>query len=950
MSYVLTGDAKAAACLIEVAALLELPEVTFSEEVVETSTSLPFFQLENQPTVFLTTSENSEAQSLAGYLSIYRFFINLGASSASMQQLSEFEKVQVDGWVQFAENSLPLDASNSKTYEEDHLVASLQRIDAFLQGRSFFCGEHLSVADVCMVHTIASYASLVSSKNLSNILAWYNATIATEGRFQGFSEIAASSSIENEVIALLNNLHIDSTTQSHDPAFTMDELVAALQWNEPEGSNKVLAKNIFLKEKKTKEFYLISMDSNRTDSLKAIGSKLGFSKKQQLRMADEESLLSEMGVEKGHLSPLALSHRLSPSFTPSSPLHVVLDAGFFSSAQAEALQAGEDISAILDRQEESKAGEASGDEKVLHFHPMDNSLTTALSSTDLLRFLQHAQVTPIVLTLGDSEEGGEESKSSEGKKGKKGKKAKKGEGEDDTSQASELKARMREGTLLRVTTKRSEDLMDWYRQTILLSDLIDYSDVSGCYILKQDSFFVWEQLQTFIDTEIKKLGVRNVYFPLFIPRSHLQKEKDHLEGFEPEVAWVTHAGSKELDEHLAIRPTSETVMYASFKNWIHSHRDLPLNINQWCSVVRWEFKYPTPFLRSREFLWQEGHTVHTTEEEAMDMVRNALDIYRRAYEELLAVPTLCGRKSEKEKFAGGDQTLTTEVLVRGSGRAVQGATSHLLGQNFAHMFNISYLDEHNSPQVPYQTSWGFTTRSIGVGIMSHGDDQGLVWPPRVAPVQVVIVPVPRAGKTPIELLLPLCVSVEEALAAAGVRVRLDQREHVTSGWKYNHWEQKGVPVRIEVGGSELESGSLSLRLRWNGARLSEPFDETDSAAFGLRMQDMLAEIQDNMYERARQETDESVEQIFRWEDFVPCIERGHLALTPFCNEEEWEEEVKKRSKEEALRGLEEDVRTSVSAAAKSLCMPLEQPSLEEGAVCFISGKPATTWMLWGRSY
>jgi prolyl-tRNA synthetase len=942
MSYQLSGDAKVAASLIEVAAFLGLPQVSYSEEVAHIDNPFLFFDPEPQHNIKLDVVEEGGSQSLTGYQAIYRFFLSAGQNLARMQQLSDFDKAKADDLVRFAQIRLPLDGLDSEEYEETYLTPSLQSLNELLQGQSFLLGEQLSVADVVMAHAVQNRASLVSKKGLGNIAGWYNAIIATEGLFEGFSEIDSSSSAENDVIALLNSLSISSSTRSHSAVHTMEELVDALQWNEPEDSNKVLAKNIFLKEKKTKEFYLISMSHLRTDSLKSIGSKLGLSKKQQLRMADEDALMAEMGVQTGHLSPLCLSHRASPSFTPSAPLHVVLDAGFFSAAQAEGLQAGEDIETVLARQGEG----VDEDEKVLHFHPMDNSLTTALSSTDLLRFLQHMEVVPQVLTLGDEEDGSGESKRGGREESKQGESKK----QDESAQASELKARMREGTLLRVTTKRSEDLMEWYRQTIILSDLIDYSDVSGCYILKPDSYFVWEQLQNFIDGEIKKLGVRNVYFPLFIPKSHLQREKDHLEGFEPEVAWVTHAGSKELDEHLAIRPTSETVMYASFRNWIHSHRDLPLNTNQWCSVVRWEFKYPTPFLRSREFLWQEGHTVHATEEEAMQMVRDTLDIYRRAYEELLAVPTLCGRKSEKEKFAGGDQTLTTEVLVRGSGRAVQGATSHLLGQNFAKMFNISYLDEHNSPQIPYQTSWGFTTRSIGVGIMSHGDDQGLVWPPRVAPTQVVIVPVPRAGKTPLETLTPLCAAVESALREAGVRVHLDQREHVTSGWKYNHWEQKGVPIRIEVGGAELESGTLALRLRWDGSRLSEQFSAENGEEFAHRIHVLLEEIQENMYQRARGETDESVEQIFRWEDFVPCIDRGHLALTPFCNEGEWEEEVKRRSKEEALRGLEEDVRTSVSAAAKSLCMPLEQPPLEEGAVCFISGKPATTWMLWGRSY
>lgn len=330
-------------------------------------------------------------------------------------------------------------------------------------------------------------------------------------------------------------------------------------------------------------------------------------------------------------------------------------------------------------------------------------------------------------------------------------------------------------TLLGLSAKKEEDFANWYTQTITLSEMIDYSDISGCYILRPWSFFIWEVIKDWFDSEIKKLGVQNTYFPLFVSERALKTEKDHIEGFAPEVAWVTKSGDSDLAEPIAIRPTSETIMYPFFAKWIRSHRDLPMEINQWCNVVRWEFKDATPFLRSREFLWQEGHTAHASYEEAQNRVLSILDLYRKVYEELLAVPVIKGQKTESEKFAGGHHTTTVEAYINGSGRAIQGATSHNLGQNFGKMFKIFFEDDSGEKAIPWQTSWGLTTRSIGVAVMVHGDNKGLVLPPRIAPLQAVVCPI--ASKTmDASELEAYAISIEKQLKYVGVRVQVDNRQ------------------------------------------------------------------------------------------------------------------------------------------------------------------------------
>jgi len=473
--------------------------------------------------------------------------------------------------------------------------------------------------------------------------------------------------------------------------------------------------------------------------------------------------------------------------------------------------------------------------------------------------------------------------------------------------------------------------------------MIDYYDVGGCYILRPWSYSIWEHIQLFFDGEIKKMGVQGCYFPMFVSQKALEAEKDHIEGFSPEVAWVTKSGQSEMEVPIAVRPTSETIMYPAFAKWIRSHRDLPLKLNQWCNVVRWEFKNPTPFIRTREFLWQEGHTVHPSLESAGVEVLEILDLYARVYEELLAVPVTKGKKTEVEKFAGGAYTTTVEAYIPTTARGIQGATSHCLGQNFGKMFKIEYEDEKGQKQIPYQNSWGLTTRTIGVMVMIHADNMGLVLPPRIAPVQVIIVPV--VYKDTADAVNAKALELCNKLKAVGVRCEADFRGNYTTGWKYNHWEQKGVPIRLELGPKDMAKGQVRMVRRLDGSKEDVPM-----AVLPQKMALEMELIQHQMLENAKNERANLTKTVMKWEEFVPALDAGCMAITPFCDESEWEEAAKKRSKEEKLAGDDEDERTAVSAAAKTLCIPFDQPPLPEGTPCFISGKPAKCWVLWGRSY
>ncbi|GJE93747.1 prolyl-tRNA synthetase [Phanerochaete sordida] len=501
-----------------------------------------------------------------------------------------------------------------------------------------------------------------------------------------------------------------------------------------------------------------------------------------------------------------------------------------------------------------------------------------------------------------------------------------------------------------IGVKKEVDFATWYTSVLTKADMIDYYNVSGCYILKPWSYSIWEIIQGWFDSHIKELGVQNAYFPMFVSAKVLEREKDHVEGFSPEVAWVTRAGQSELEEPIAIRPTSETVMYPYYAKWIKSHRDLPLKLNQWNSVVRWEFKNPQPFLRTREFLWQEGHTAHLTKPEADKEVRDILDLYRRVYEELLAVPVIPGVKSEKEKFAGGLYTTTVEGFIPTSGRAIQAATSHCLGQNFSRpeMFDI-VVEDPNDPTgkgkvYAWQNSWGLSTRTIGVMVMTHGDNQGLVLPPRVASIQAVVVPCGVTAKNREEMN----AKVEELAATlrkAGVKARADVRDGYTPGYKFNDWEQKGVPLRLELGPADLaKSQTLAVR-RDSGVKAPLALADVTTTVPAL-----LETIQADMFRRAKAAYDERLKTITQWDELVPALDAKCCVAMPWCEEEACEDDIKERSG----RSSEPQDERAPSAGAKSLCIPFDQerfPPIEPGKTkCTACGKDAKRWTLFGRSY
>ncbi|CAN8203249.1 unnamed protein product [Coccothraustes coccothraustes] len=501
-------------------------------------------------------------------------------------------------------------------------------------------------------------------------------------------------------------------------------------------------------------------------------------------------------------------------------------------------------------------------------------------------------------------------------------------------------------TRLGLEAKKEENLSEWFSQVITKSEMIEYYDVSGCYILRPWAHAIWEAIKDFFDAEIKKLGVENCYFPMFVSQAALETEKSHIADFAPEVAWVTRSGKTELAEPIAIRPTSETVMYPSYAKWVQSHRDLPIKLNQWCSVVRWEFKHPQPFLRTREFLWQEGHTAFATYEEAAEEVLQILDLYARVYEDLLAIPVVKGRKTEKEKFAGGDYTTTLEAFISASGRAIQGATSHHLGQNFSKMFEIVFEDpkKPGEKQFAYQNSWGITTRTIGVMTMIHGDNMGLVLPPRVACIQVVIIPcgiTNSLSEEDREALLKKCNEYRSRLLSVNIRVRADLRDNYSPGWKFNHWELKGVPVRVEVGPRDMKSHQFVAVRRDTGQKLALSEHEAEE-----KLKQILEEIHANLYSRASEDLKSHMVVASNMEDFQKELDSGKIVQIPFCGEIECEDWIKKTT------ARDQDLEPGApSMGAKSLCIPF-QPlrELQPGARCVCSKNPAKFYTLFGRSY
>jgi prolyl-tRNA synthetase len=477
-------------------------------------------------------------------------------------------------------------------------------------------------------------------------------------------------------------------------------------------------------------------------------------------------------------------------------------------------------------------------------------------------------------------------------------------------------------------TPRSEDFAGWYNDIVLRAELADYSPVRGCIVFRPDGFAVWEALRDELDRRIKKTGARNAYFPLFIPQSFLKKEAQHVEGFAPEVAVVTHGGGKELEEPLVVRPTSETIINHMFAQWIHSHRDLPLMVNQWCNVVRWEMRTRI-FLRTAEFLWQEGHTAHATREEAERETLTMLEVYRNFAEEFLAIPIAAGRKSAAERFPGAEETYTIESLM-GDGRALQCGTSHFLGQNFARAFEIRFLDENNQMVHPWQTSWGVSTRLLGAIIMTHGDDQGLRLPPAVASTQTVIVPIWRKADDR-DAVLKAARAALAQLEQAEIRARLDEREGVTPGFKYNDWEMRGVPLRIEIGPRDVAAGEAVMARR----DISGAAGKSKASLEGIagHAKTLLAEIQKNLLAQARAAmtaNTHQVESYDRLKEQMAGEGGGGFADVYWCGRAECETKIR------------DDTRATCRA------IPLNQ-SVSAGR-CVVCGEAASERALFAKAY
>lgn len=477
---------------------------------------------------------------------------------------------------------------------------------------------------------------------------------------------------------------------------------------------------------------------------------------------------------------------------------------------------------------------------------------------------------------------------------------------------------------LAITVEKEKDMSEWYVQVIQKAELADYSKVSGCIVYRPKSYEIWEAIQEFFDLKIKKSGVKNCYFPLLIPESLLTKEKNHVEGFAPEVAWVDYGGDTKLGERLAVRPTSETIMYDSYSKWIRSYRDLPLRLNQWNSVVRWEFKHATPFLRGREFLWQEGHTVFATKEEAIAEVYEILDYYASIYEDLLAVPVDKGRKSIGEKFAGADLSTTCETFLI-DGKAIQACTSHHLGQNFAKAFDITFLDKDQKKQYVYQNSWGYSTRSIGAMIMVHSDNKGFVLPPRVAVEKAVIVPLLFKGKE--ESVLK---SAKEIAASLGDKIGaiVDDRKEYSPGFKFSEWELKGIPIRIEIGPRDLENGVCILTRRDTSEKKEVKIKDVKK-----EVDKLLEDIHTNLYNKAKKFMKEATVEVNNFKDFENAIANKKRCLVPWAEDVKSEEEIKEKT------------------GAKSSCIPIEfEKKSLKGVKCFYSGKFATVWAYFCKSH
>ncbi|MBR3145475.1 MAG: proline--tRNA ligase [Clostridia bacterium] len=473
--------------------------------------------------------------------------------------------------------------------------------------------------------------------------------------------------------------------------------------------------------------------------------------------------------------------------------------------------------------------------------------------------------------------------------------------------------------VIKEITSMEEDFAKWYTDVCIKAELIDYSSVKGCMIIRPYGYAVWENIQKIMDSLFKEKGHENVYMPLFIPESLLQKEKDHVEGFAPEVAWVTMGGEEKLEERLCVRPTSETLFCDHFKNIVHSYRDLPKLYNQWCSVVRWE-KTTRPFLRSREFLWQEGHTIHETEEEARKETEQQLNVYAHFAEEYLAMPVIKGIKTEKERFAGAEATYTIEALMH-DGKALQSGTSHYFGDGFSRAFGVQYTDKENKLRYPYQTSWGTTTRLIGAIIMTHGDNNGLCLPPAVAPVQVVVVPIASHKEGVIEKANEITKVIGKV-----ARVKCDTSDQ-TPGWKFAEYEMKGVPLRVEIGPRDIENGQVVVVRRDNGEKTFVKMDDLAN-----EIPKLLTAVRDGMYEKALARRNAMTYDAKTFEEMKDIADnKPGFIRAMWCGDRECEDKLKEE------------------LGVTSRCIPLEnEEHLSDKCVC--CGKEAKHMLYWGKAY
>jgi len=468
-------------------------------------------------------------------------------------------------------------------------------------------------------------------------------------------------------------------------------------------------------------------------------------------------------------------------------------------------------------------------------------------------------------------------------------------------------------------TNIEDDFAKWYTDIVLKAGLADYVDIKGFMAIKPYGFAIWENIQKYANEAFKKVGVKNLYLPLLIPEDLLNKEKAHIAGFAPEVAWVTHGGDQRLENRLCIRPTSETLFATLYAKWTESWRDLPMMYNQWCSVVRWE-KETKPFLRSREFLWQEGHTVHETAKEAQDLTLSILDIYKKLIEEKLAIPVLQGEKTASEKFAGAENTYSVETLMH-DGKALQAGTSHYFGQNFSKPFNIKFINRHEQEEFAYQTSWGVSTRLIGAVIMAHGDNRGLKLPPEIAPIQAIIIPISVTDEA-------VMLKVEELVSALGdeFRVEIDKRDNYTPGYKFNDWEMKGVPVRIEIGPKDILANQCIFVERDTGNKQVVKFDDVK-----LKLKETLTNIQERMFADCQKNMIDRTFSVSSLAEFIDTINKkqGYIKAM-WCGNSECEAEIKDKT------------------GAKSRCIPFEQENIADN--CVVCGKKAKHLVFWGRQY